>query len=374
MPRKDRWKSVTPIAFPDTTWCRQFRRRLLAWFRRDARDLPWRRTNDPYPIWVSEIMLQQTQVATVIDYFQRFLEAFPTIADLAAADQQQVLRQWEGLGYYRRARQMHEAAQLIVQQHDGRFPQDLQAIVALPGIGRYTAGAILSIAWNLRAPILEANTIRLFSRLLVYREDPTRGEGQRILWALAEHLLPRNDCGQFNQALMELGSEICTPRDPKCPQCPVVQLCPTHAAGLQDQIPVPSKKTVYQRLLEAALVVCRNDKILLRRCGPDERWAGMWDFPRFVVRQQQGKAFAAEAVRGVAELTGQQVEVGEHLTTIKHGVTRYRITLVCHWARWVDGPADGDDLWWVSTDQLEQVPLNVSSRKISRLVTHQARL
>ncbi len=368
MPRKDCLKSVTPDAFPDAAWCQRFRRRLLAWFRRHARDLPWRRTNDPYAIWVSEIMLQQTQVATVIDYFQRFLEAFPTIADLAAADQQQVLRQWEGLGYYRRARQMHQAAQLIVQQHEGRFPRDMPSIVALPGIGRYTAGAILSIAWNVRAPILEANTIRLYSRLLAYRDDPTRGEGQRILWALAEHLLPRNHCGQFNQALMELGSEICTPRDPKCQQCPVGPLCPTKAAGLQDQIPVPNKKTIYEPLLEAALVVRRNGRILLRRCGPDERWAGMWDFPRFVVRQQQGKAFASEAVRRVAEMTGQQVQVEEHLTTIKHGVTRYRITLVCHGARWIDGTTDRDDLRWVTPDELAQVPLNVSSRKISRLM------
>ena len=368
MPRKDRSKSVATVAFPDPTWCQRFRRRLLTWFRGHARDLPWRRTRDPYAIWVSEIMLQQTQVATVIDYFQRFLDAFPTIADLADADQQQVLRQWEGLGYYRRARQMHQAAQLIVQQHDGRFPEDLQAIVALPGIGRYTAGAIMSIAWDVRAPILEANTIRLFCRLLAYREDPTRGEGQRILWALADHLLPRNHCGQFNQALMELGSEICSPRAPNCQQCPVRQLCPTRAAGLQDQIPIPSKKTVYEPLLEAALVVRRDGLVLLRHCGPDERWAGMWDFPRFTVRQPRGKAFAAEVVQRVAELTGQQVEVGEHLTTIKHGVTRYRITLVCHQARWIDGTADRDDLRWVATHQLEQVPLNVSSRKISRLI------
>jgi A/G-specific adenine glycosylase len=368
MPRHECPNPVVSVSFPDAAWCRKFRQRLLAWFRRHARDLPWRRTRDPYAIWVSEIMLQQTQVATVVDYYARFLQAFPTIPDLAAADEQQVLRQWEGLGYYRRARQMHRAAQVLVEHHGGQFPRDPTVVQSLPGIGRYTAGAIASIAWDARTPILEANTIRLFSRLAAYRDDPTRNEGQRRLWALAEHLLPRADCGAFNQALMELGSEICTPRNPSCPECPVQQLCPTRAAGLQDQIPVPARKTVYEPLLEAAVVIRHNGCVLLRCCGPDERWAGMWDFPRFPVRKPSGRALAAEAVRRVAELTGQRIELGEHLTTIKHGVTRYRITLVCHEARWIDGPTDRTDLRWVGPDQLDQYALNVTSRKISRLL------
>jgi A/G-specific adenine glycosylase len=369
MPRAARLEVCLATALPDAAWQQRFRRRLLAWFRRHARDLPWRHTRDPYAVWVSEIMLQQTQVATVIGYYARFLQAFPTIVDLAAADEQQVLRQWEGLGYYRRARQMHQAARVIVDQHGGRFPRDPQTIRGLPGIGRYTAGAIASIAWDASEPILEANTIRLFSRLLAYRDDPARSEGQRTLWAFAEQLLPRKDCGAFNQALMELGSEICTPRNPQCPQCPVRQLCPTNAAGLQDEIPLPAKRTVYEELLEAALVVRRNGCVLLRCCGPEERWAGMWDFPRFPVRRQRGKAFVAEAVRQAAELTGQRVELGEHLTTIKHGVTRYRITLVCHEARWIDGPPDRGDLRWVEPRHLDQIPLNVTSRKISRMLS-----
>ncbi|MCL4207743.1 MAG: A/G-specific adenine glycosylase [Pirellulaceae bacterium] len=354
---------------PDAAWLRRIRRRLLAWFRRHARDLPWRHTRDPYAVWVSEIMLQQTQVASVIGYYARFLQAFPNIADLAAADEQQVLRQWEGLGYYRRARQMHQAARVIVERHGGQFPRDPETIRGLPGIGRYTAGAIASIAWDASEPILEANTIRLYSRLLAYRDDPARSEGQRTLWTFAAQLLPRQDCGAFNQALMELGSEICTPRNPQCPHCPVQQLCPTHAAGLQDEIPLPSKRTVYEELLEAALVVRRNDCVLLRCCGPGERWAGMWDFPRFPIRRPRGKAFVAEAVRQTAELTGQRVALGEHLTTIKHGVTRYRITLVCHEARWIDGPPDRDDLRWVEPSHLDQIPLNVTSRKISRILS-----
>lgn len=193
-----------------------FGRRLLAWFRRSARTLPWRGTRDPYRIWVSEIMLQQTQVVTVVAYYQRFLARFGDVYSLAAAPEVEVLRHWEGLGYYRRARQMHQAAQLVVERHDGQLPRDSHSLRALPGIGRYTAGAILSIAHDAGEPILEANTIRLLSRLAAYREDPTRGAGQKFLWSLAEQLLPRRQAGLFNQALMELGATICTPRAPRC--------------------------------------------------------------------------------------------------------------------------------------------------------------
>ena len=227
---------------PDPPWRQRFRRRLLAWYRRHARDLPWRRHGEPYPIWVSEIMLQQTQVATVRGYFERFMAAFPTIHSLARADEHDVLRLWEGLGYYRRARQMHQAARTIVAEHGGRFPRDAEAVRRLPGIGRYTAGAILSIAFDAREPILEANTIRLLARLLAYSGDPRSAAGSKRLWQMAEALLPRRNAGRFNQALMELGSEVCLPKSPKCDACPVAALCPTRAAGLQDRIPAPNKQ------------------------------------------------------------------------------------------------------------------------------------
>jgi A/G-specific adenine glycosylase len=267
----------------------KFRRRLLSWFRLHARDLPWRRTHDVYHIWVSEIMLQQTQVATVVSYFKRFVERFPNIQLLASADEQDVLRLWEGLGYYRRARQMHAAAKKIVDQHGGEFPRDVQQVQSLPGIGRYTAGAILSIAHNVRAPILEANTIRLLCRLLLLKDDPHRSHSQRLLWEFSASLLPRREAGTFNQALMELGSEICTPRTPRCEQCPVADLCPTRANGLQDSIPLAKPKKNYQSVVEAALVIASpqdHQQFLLRRCGPDERWSGLWDFPRFSVTSE----------------------------------------------------------------------------------------
>ncbi|HMO86197.1 MAG TPA: A/G-specific adenine glycosylase, partial [Lacipirellulaceae bacterium] len=221
----------------DAATRRRFRSRLLAWYGQHARNLPWRRSRDPYRVWVSEIMLQQTTVAAVKPYFERFVAALPNVAALAAADEQQVLRLWEGLGYYRRARGLHAAARHIVQQWGGQFPRDVAALMTLPGVGRYTAGAVASIAFDVRAPILEANTIRLLARILGYDGDPAKAAGQRLLWHAAEQLLPQRDVAQFNQALMELGSLICTPTQPRCDECPAASWCAARAAGRQDQIP-----------------------------------------------------------------------------------------------------------------------------------------
>ncbi len=359
----------TSVDFPNAAWRAQFRRRMLAWFRRNARDLPWRRTRDPYAIWVSEIMLQQTQVVTVIGYFERFLAAFPSIADLAAADEQEVLRLWEGLGYYRRARQLHAAARVIVAEHQGCFPREVQQIRALPGIGRYTAGAIASIGWDAREPILEANTIRVFSRLLAFRGDPQKNSGQQPLWEFAAGVLPKRDTGLFNQALMELGSEICTPRGPLCAKCPVCALCPTFRLGLQDEIPLPKRKTKYEDRHEAAVVVRRGDRVLLRRCGREERWAGLWDFPRFPVTARRGESLSQQLERALEELTGLKVEAGRKLATIKHGVTRFRITLDCYQADWTGGRLGRNrDVRWVKIGALEDYPLSVTGRQLSRLI------
>ena len=183
----------------DTKWKQSFRRRLLTWYAKHARDLPWRRSTNPYRVWISEVMLQQTQVATVKPYFQQFLKAFPTVKKLAEADEEQVLRLWEGLGYYRRARGLHAAAKRLVAEHGGRFPRDVATLQTLPGIGRYTAGAIASIAFDRRVPILEANTIRLFSRLIGYQKDPAKAAGQRLLWRTAEDVLPRKNVARFNK-------------------------------------------------------------------------------------------------------------------------------------------------------------------------------
>ena len=347
------------------------RRRLLAWYTKHARDLPWRKSRDPYRVWVSEIMLQQTQVATVRDYFTRFTKTFPNVHKLAAADETDVLRLWEGLGYYRRARQLHAAAQQVVAEHAGKFPDDPVALQSLPGIGRYTAGAIASIAFDQRAAILEANTIRLLSRLIAYRGNPHSTAGQHILWRVAEEILPHKDVARFNQALMELGSLVCTPADPKCNECPLASVCAAKAAGLQHQIPAPKQKQAFTALREAAIVVRKNGSVLMRQCGPDERWAGLWDFPRFGL-EASGPLFAKkEIATKVAAQTGITCEPGALLKTIKHGVTRYRITLECYEATFVAGRAQANQsaaVKWSALSHLADLPLSTTGRYIANLL------
>ena len=352
----------------DARWLRRFRQRLRNWYRKHARTLPWRTDPDPYRVWVSEIMLQQTQVATVVDYYHRFLKRFPDLNTLADADEQEVLRLWEGLGYYRRARQLRRAAIEIVKQHNGVFPSDRASLLALPGIGRYTAGAILSIAFGQREPILEANTIRLLSRLLLLREETTRSDSQRRLWELAELLLPAKDLGSFNQALMELGSLVCTPQNPACYECPIQEICPAFEQGLQETIPVMAAKQAITAVREAAVIIRDKSCVLLRQCSPQERWAGLWDFPRFEIRHQRGQALARELRENVFQLTGLQVTTSDCLKVIKHSVTRYRITLSCYQGQLVSRDASKDELadraQWVPITELEDYPLSVTGRKI----------
>lgn len=364
-------KVVAKIETLDSKWKQSFRRRLLAWYTKHARDLPWRKSSNPYRVWVSEVMLQQTQVETVKPYFQRFMKAFPTIQKLAAADEQEVLRLWEGLGYYRRARGLHAAAKQVVADHGGRFPRDVRTLQTLPGIGRYTAGAIVSIAYDQRAPILEANTIRLFARLIGYPEDPTKAAGQKILWQTAEEVLPQKEIARFNQALMELGSLVCKPDSPNCDQCPAASLCVANESGAQASIPKKMKKIKFTDLNEAAVVVRKNGKVLVRQCAEDERWAGLWDFPRFAIEHEGPLFVRDELVSKVQEQTGVTVTPGGLLKTIKHGVTRYRITLDCYEAKFTSGRIRSTKtrpIRWLSLSELPDTPLSTTGRKIAKLL------
>src|SRR5262245_38064297 len=351
-------------------WRRSLSKRLLSWFKRNARDLPWRRTRDLYAIWVSEIMLQQTQVATVVPYFERFLHRFPDVDSLATADEHEVLKLWEGLGYYRRARQLHGAARKIASEHGGQFPKSIDAVRALPGIGRYTAGAILSIGLNQRLPILEANTIRVLSRLSAYRGDVQAASGRQKLWEVAESILPSEECGAFNQALMELGSEVCTPRSPACGECPVVALCAAHAKKLVAKIPRQTKSKNYEDVTEIAVVIRRGQSVLLRQCKAGERWAGLWDFPRFAAEGDGNGAIDAQLVIRVRDLVGLSVVSKGRFVTIKHGVTRFKITLHGYEAalQSVRHSKTGDGARWVNIESLADYPLSVTGRKISGLL------
>jgi A/G-specific adenine glycosylase len=345
------------------------RRRLLAWFARHRRDLPWRQTRDPYAIWVSEVMLQQTQVATVIPYFRRFLDAFPTVHDLAAAAEQDVLRLWEGLGYYRRARSLHQAARQLAATVNGQLPNDPEVWRGLPGIGRYTLGAVLSQAFDRRLPILEANSVRLLCRFFGIEGPAEDAAVQKRLWQLAEILLPRRQVGDFNQALMELGALVCTPSQPGCLLCPLAQRCAARAAGRQDELPrrAPPPATVDVR--EVAVVVSRGPRVLVVQRSPTGRWANLWEFPHG--EMQPGETPAEAAARLVREASNLTVEAGAELTTLVHGVTRFRITLVCVGATWREGEFDSKVYRqgrWLHPAELAGLPFSSPQRRLAGLI------
>jgi len=369
----------SPPGLPSAAWAAALRRSLGRWFGAHGRDLPWRRRRDPYAVWVSEVMLQQTTVATVGPRFEQFLAAFPTLESLAAADEQEVLKQWEGLGYYRRARQLHRCAQVVVQAHGGQLPADLEALRGLPGIGRYTAGAILSIAFDRPAPILEANTQRVYSRLLGYEGDPASTAGQRFLWAVAEAVLPaQRGSSRLNQALMDLGSLLCAPRTPQCAACPVERLCAARQQGKEHVLPRLKARAVFEQCREVGLVVWRGTRVLLRQRMAGERWAGLWDFPRYPVSGDDAAEHRLQALAALHAQTGLAVDVGDRITTIKHGVTRFRITLDCYQATVAAGngrrPAkERTDVRWLTPAELEQYPLSTTGRKIARLLAERRR-
>lgn len=353
-------------------------RRVAAWFARHARDLPWRQTRDAYRVWVSEIMLQQTQVATVVPYYERFLAAFPDVYRLAAAREEDVLRLWEGLGYYRRAVQLHRAARQVVQQHGGQFPRDPRVAQQLPGIGRYTAGAILSIAYDAQLPVLEANTTRLLARLLAYDGDPRSSAGQRTLWQAAAALLPRRQAGRWNQALMELGATICTPRRPRCDDCPLQGQCAARRAGREDELPQRGPRTAFQQVHAAAVVVGHRNGVLVLKRSSGGRWGGLWDFPRL---EFPPTPIADDAARRrwiqhqAAAAWGLRLELGACFATLRHAVTRYRITLDCFTARLARRPS-GDYPWrtpegeiqHATLPQLEQLAMTRTARRIAKLL------
>jgi A/G-specific adenine glycosylase len=344
------------------------RRRLLAWFAKHQRDLPWRRDRDPYRIWVSEAMLQQTQVATVVPYFERFLAALPTLHSLAQASEQEVLRLWEGLGYYRRARDLHRAARQLVTQQAGRLPDDPEVWRQLPGIGRYMLGAILSQAFDRPLPIVEANSERVLCRLFGQAADPRKGPTRRWLWQVAESILPRQRVGEFNQALMELGALICTPAAPQCGSCPLAAACVTRQLGLQDQIPARGSRPEVVAVRESAVVVCRGPRVLLVQRPPHGRWAGMWEFPHGELAP--GDSHERTALR-LAEEAGLTVDLRAELETIRHGVTHHRITMVCFEAQHCAGAFRSSfyqKCRWLLPAELQDYPVSAPQRRLARLL------
>lgn len=341
---------------------------LLRWYDALKVELPWRGERDPYRVWLSEIMLQQTQIETVKPYYARFLAAYPTFADLAAAPLDDVLKLWEGLGYYSRARNLHRAAQAVIVEHNGEFPQTAAALQTLPGIGRYTAGAIASIAFGERAPVLDGNVIRVFARLDDLADDVTRPATQAALWAVAEARLPDTRVGDYNQALMDLGRLVCKPRVPECADCPVRAYCRAYAKGTQLARPVKAAKRPNPHYdVTAGMIWNERGELLIAQRPLDGLLGGLWEFPG-------GKREADETLpdclrRELREELAIDVEVGELFVVVKHGFTHFDITLhafTCRLAADSGAPqALGVRAWaWSTPEQLDAYSFGKADRQV----------
>lgn len=341
-----------------------FRARLLAWYDAGHRDLPWRRTRDPYHIWVSEIMLQQTQVDTVIPYYERFLARFPTVAALAAASDEDVLKVWEGLGYYARARHLHAAARSVMAG-GGAFPERFEALAALPGIGRSTAGAIASIAAGAPHPVLDGNVRRVLCRLFAVGRDPRLPRVERRLWRLAALLLDPKRPGDHNQALMELGATVCTPRRPDCAACPVAGCCRARARGLAGLLPARARRAPLPHHEVAVGAIWRGGELLIARRPAEGLLGGLWEFPGG--KREEGESLEDCLRREIREELGVQVVVGERFATVRHAYTHFRVTLHAFHCRHLSGDprALGCAAWrWVTPVELDAYPMPGTNRKI----------
>jgi len=335
---------------------------ITLWFAKNARDLPWRRTRDPYAIWISEIMLQQTQVKTVIPYWERWMQDFPIIASLAIADEQHVLKLWEGLGYYTRARNLQKAARIICEKHSAKFPRAFDDVLALPGIGRYTAGAIASIAYDDPTPILDGNVIRVRSRQFALEGDSKSRANQKQLWDLSTQLVTASTSpSALNQGLMELGATICTPREPQCRACPIRRSCEAFRLNRVTEFPqIPERKKPRQRLF-IAYIFRHGDSVLVRKRSSDVVNGNLWEFPNFEILR--GKTAAEKSRFNKLRL--------RPFATIKHTITNNRITLQASHAE-VNGESASlacelSAEWRLITD-LDRLPFSSAHAKLRELL------
>ena len=348
----------------------RLRRDLLSWYDHHRRDLPWRDQSDPYRVWVSEVMLQQTQVTTVVPYYERFLQRFPTLADLAAASLDDVLKAWEGLGYYARARNLHAAARQVVADYEGQLPDSYTKLRQLPGFGDYTAGALASIAFGERVPAVDGNVKRVLARLFAIQDDVTRSATARRLRAIAADLVPPNRPGDFNQALMELGATLCTPTSPRCMLCPLNAECDGLARGIRDSLPVRAPRRQRPHYDVTAAVIRHDDgRLLIAQRKPEAMLGGLWEFPGG--KCQPGETLPDCLRREIREELGLEIEVGRQLTTIEHGYTHFRISLHVFECRHLDGEPQALDCaaWrWVHPADLADFAFPVTDQKIIHML------
>lgn len=327
--------AVDPLADPAA-----FRKALNRWFRHEGKDYPWRRTTDPYAILVSEVMLQQTQISTVLGrgFYMRFIELFPNVQTLAVVSDEKLLKAWEGLGYYRRVRGLRAAAQMIVADHGGQFPSEFADVLRLPGVGRYTAGAVVSFAYNQAAPIVDGNIVRVLSRLFDFHEVSDTGAGHRRLWELATALLDEKNPRVYNSALMELGQTLCRPKNPDCLECPVSQFCKTRVPA---ELPKRTPRSALEAIDEHAIFVRRGNQVLLQQLGAGRR-QGMWRLPL---------------------RTAEETRDGRIVHRRNYGITRFRVTLrlyICE-REGVAEPRENEA--WCGLEETEQLAMPPADRQ-----------
>ena len=356
--------------------------KLLHWYRLNKRTLPWRDHPDPYAVWVSEIMLQQTRVEAVIPYFGRWMELFPSIGALAKASEQRVLNAWEGLGYYSRARNLHKAAKIIVKEHGGELPRDLDALRKLPGIGRYTLGAIASMAFGMNVAALDGNIKRVYARIFDIEQPVDAPRGEALLWEIAEQQLPNKDAGDYNQALMDLGATICVPKNPRCLICPVMTLCKARQHGTQNLRPVKSPKKQTPHRIHAAGVIVRRTlaphasagvgtppyaDVLLAKRPSQGLLGGMWEFPNGRV---QGDPFEglADALKTGYNLRLRKTRRSNPLGIVEHGYSHFSVSVHVYKCE-LASDAIGENLKWVPLHRLDDYPMGKIDRQIASLLT-----
>jgi len=345
----------------------EFSEKILNWYARQGRKLPWRGSLNPYSVWVSEIMLQQTRVEAVIPYFARWLERFPSIVELAAASEQNVLSLWEGLGYYSRARNLHKAARIVMEEYGGQLPSDLIKLRSLPGIGRYTVGAIASMAFGQDVATLDANIRRIFARVFDVAQAADSAAGEDALWKLAESHLPRGQAGDYNQALMDLGATICLSKKPRCLLCPLSRLCQAFQLGIQEQRPVLKPKADVPHYIVTAAIIQRDGKVLLAKRPSKGLLGGMWEFPGGKIEENETLEHCLK--REIREELDAAIQVGEPFGVYQHAYTHFSITLhafLCELTGDEPRPVEAADLSWVSPVELPHYPMGKVDRQIAR--------
>jgi A/G-specific adenine glycosylase len=337
-----------------------FSKQLILWYQKQLRDLPWRVNQDPYRIWVSEVMLQQTTVVAVIPYFEKWMQCYPTLEDVAEASLEEVMKTWEGLGYYRRVKNLHKAAQIIQKEHGGKVPRTRESLHALPGFGPYTIGAVLSIAFNQREPIIDANVRRLVMRLLAIEGIADTKQDPQV-YDYLEEVMPQKNMRDFNQALMEMGALVCRSQEPICLLCPIKNYCEGYAKGIQEIIPIPKKKKIHK--FNAAIAVIRqSEKFLIQKRTKKGLLEGLWEFPGG--KQEAGESIEDTLKREVREELETHLEESVFLLNVKHNYTQFSVTLYVYDCKVRETIVEHETRLWVSLEEMQKYPMPSGSARI----------